>query len=168
MGRIKLLIPLVLCAVQFACGVYGFRGNNPPKGINSLAVPTFQDNSGFSAPTLADQFTQELKNRIINDNTFRVADKSVADGILNCTITNVRDEALVISEGENVAQRKVTITVTVDFQNLNTQKRVWEKNFENYGEYPSDNQSLSRRTEGINVAVSRITEDILIDLTSNW
>lgn len=150
------------------CGVYGFRGNNPPPGINSIAVPTFVDNSGFSAPTLAESFTQSLKNKIISDNTFRIADKNIADAVLKCTITNVTDEALVIGSGENVSKRKVSIAVNVYFENLKTQKKIWEKNFENYGEYASSNVSLSERTTGINVAVERITEDIIIDLTSNW
>ncbi|MEP7146065.1 MAG: LPS assembly lipoprotein LptE [bacterium] len=154
--------------IIFSCGVYGFRGNNPPAGINSIAIPAFQDISGFSAPTLADDFTQRLKNKIIGDGTFRVADKNTADGILRCTVSSVRDEAVVISSGENVARRKITITLTVIFENLKSQKKIWEKNFENYGEYDSSNETFSRRTEGISIAVERISEDILIDLTSNW
>lgn len=165
---VKILILFVFALNVYSCGVYGFRGNNPPKGINSLAIPTFTDVSGFSAPTLAENFTQQLKTKIINDNTFRIADKNIADAVLNCSITNVRDEALVISSGENVSRRKVTITVSVSFDNLKKQKNIWSKNFENYGEYSSSNEAFSARAAGIEIAVERITEDILIDLTSNW
>lgn len=169
MERIKSLFPVIfLCTLYFNCGVYGFRGNNPPPGINRIAVPTFRDESGFSAPDLAEVFTQQLKAKIISDNTFRIADKNIADAVLNCTVMNVRDEALVISSGDNVSKRKITITVKVVFENLKKQKLIWEKNFENYGEYESSNQSFSERTKGITIAVERITEDILIDLTSNW
>jgi hypothetical protein len=148
--------------------VYGFRGNNPPPGINSLAVPTFQDVSGFSAPTLAENFTQQLKTKITSDNTFRIADQKISDAILICTITGVRDEALVVSAGDNVSKRRIIITVNVLFDNLKKQRRIWEKNFENYGEYDSSNDAFSQRTIGLDIAVERITEDILIDLTSNW
>lgn len=163
----KILI-LLVCMASFSCGVYGFRGNNPPAGINSLFIPTFEDISGFSAPTLADDFTQRLKTRITGDNTFRLAEKTIADGMVKCVITGVRDDAIVISSGENVARRKITISVSVDFTNLKTQKTIWNKVFENYGEYNSSSNSFSERAEGIRVAVERITEDILIDLTSNW
>ncbi len=165
---IRQLLILLLCMFYFECGVYGFRGNNPPAGINSIAVPTFNDVSGFSSPELADNFTQRLKTKIINDNTFRIADRNIADAILKCTVTNVRDEALSISSGETVSRRKVTVTVNVEFQNLKTQKVVWTKVFENYGEYNSSNNSFSDRAAGLNLAVDRISEDILIDLTSNW
>ena len=114
---------VLLIATSLSCGVYGFRGNNPPAGINSIAVPTFEDVSGFSDPTLADRLTQRMKEKIINDNTFRIADKNVADGVLTCTITNVHDEALVISSGENVARRKVIVTVSVIFDDLKKQKK---------------------------------------------
>jgi len=163
----KILFVLI-CALSLSCGVYGFRGNNPPAGINSIAVPTFEDVSGFSDPTIAERLTQRLKEKIIGDNTFRIADKNVADAILKCTITSVRDEALVISSGENVARRKVTVTLNVIFDNLKKQKKIWDKNFENYGEYNSSNDAFSNRASGIDIAVERVTEDILIDLTSNW
>lgn len=164
----KIFFVSILCAINFSCGVYGFRGNNPPPGISSIAVPTFQDASGFSDPTLSDRLTQQLKSKIINDNTFRIVDRNIADAILKCNIINVKDEALVISSGENVAKRKITIAVNVIFENLKKQKNIWDKNFENYGEYNSSNNDFSKRSQGIDIAVDRITEDILIDLTSNW
>lgn len=165
---VKMLFIILFCSVYFNCGVYGFRGNNPTPGINTVAVPTFSDISGFSAPLLAEDFTQRLKDKIINDNTYRIADKNIADGILKCTITSVIDDALVISSGENVSKRKVTIIVNVVFENLKKQKNIWDRNFENYGEYNSSNDSFSERPVGIEIAIARITEDILIDLTSNW
>lgn len=167
----KYLILILLSAVFFLnvnCGVYGFRGNNPPKGINTVAVPTFQDVSGFSDPTLAERLTQRLKQKIISDNTFRIADKNISDAVLYSTITNVRDEAIVISSGEVVQKRKISVTVKVDFEDLKKQKKIWEKSFENYGEYNSSNTSGSERSDGLDRAVEKISEDILIDLTSNW
>lgn len=154
--------------VNLNCGVYGFRGNNPPEGINTLAVPEFQDLSGFSDPSLSDNFTQILKTNIISDNTFRIADRKISDGILKCTIKTVKDEALVIASGENVTKRKLTIYVEVIFENLKTQKLIWNRTFENYGEYDSSGDSFSERNTGINIAVGKICDDIIIDLTSDW
>lgn len=163
-----LLILLYFCYTGIGCGVYGFRGNNPPEGINTIAIPQFTDVSGFSDPTLADKLTQGLKIRIISDNTFRIADKNIADGILKCTVTEVKDEALIISSGENVTKRKVVISVNVVFENLKKQKVIWEKVIEDYGEYNSSSSTTSERTTGLNIAVEKISDDILIDLTSNW
>lgn len=164
----QILILFLAAILNLQCGIYGFRGNNPPEGIKTIAVPLFQDVSGFSEAGLRENFTEALKTKIINDNTFIIADKNVADGILNGTITNVKDEALVISGNENVTKRKLTITVKVSFENLKKQKKIWEKQYDNWGEYSSSDASFSARQTGIKTAQEKICDDILIDITSNW
>ena len=162
------IIALFFSFINYNCGVYSFRGNNPPEGIKTLAVPIFEDVSGFSEAGLKENFTQSLKSKIINDNTFIIADKNTADGILRCTISSVRDEALVISGNENVSKRKITINVNVIFDNLKKQKKISEKKYENWGEYNSAGNTFSERLNGINGAMDKICEDILNDITSNW
>lgn len=164
----RLLIILSISAMFLSCGVYGFRGNNPPEGISKIFIQQFEDLSGFSEPTLAEQFTQDLKVRITSDNTFRIAEKVAADASLVCKILTVVDDALVIVSGETVTRRKVTITVSADFLDLKKQKSIWKKNFTNYGEYVSSSNDFSERANGVRIAVNRIAEDIMIDLTSNW
>ena len=164
----KILILLIFITINLKCSVYSFKGHNPPEGIETVAVPLFENTSGFSEANIREEFTENLKNRIIDDNTFTIADKNVADGIVKCNITNVRDEALVISGNENVTKRKVTITVTVLFENLNKQKQVWDRTFENWGEYSSSATTFSNRETGIKDATEKICEDILNGMTSNW
>jgi hypothetical protein len=164
----QILFLFLFSLINLQCGIYGFRGNNPPEGIKTIAVPIFQDVSGFSEAGLKENFTEALKTKIIGDNTFIIADKNLADGILNCTITNVKDEALVISGNENVTKRKITITVKVSFENLKKQKKIWDKQYDNWGEYNSSDISFSARATGISTAEGKICDDILIDITSNW
>ena len=151
-----------------SCGVYSFRGNNPPEGIKTISVPLFTDNSGYAEASIKERFTEILKNKIISDNTLKLVDKTKADAVLNCTISSIRDEALVISGAENVTKRKVTISVTVIFENLKKQKKIWERTYENWGEYNSSSNSFSEREVGIIAAREKITEDILNDIISNW
>ncbi len=161
-------ILLVLVSMTFLSCNYGFRGKNPPEGINKLYVPLFENTSGFAEADIRENFTETLKNKIVSDNTFLLDDKETADGSLICNISNVTDEPLVITGNETVTKRKLTITVYADFQNLKTGKRIWEKNFVNFGEYNSPAGGFSERAAGVNEAINKITEDILNDLTSNW
>ena len=165
---LQILLLLILIAINLKCGVYSFKGNNPPEGIETVAVPLFENTSSFSEANIREDFTENLKSKIVDDNTFTITDKNVSDGIVKCNITNVRDEALVISGNENVTKRKVTITVTVLFENLNKQKIVWDRTFENWGEYSSSATTFSNRETGIKDATEKICEDILNDMTSNW
>jgi hypothetical protein len=161
-------IVLIFSFIFNSCGIYSFKGNNPPEGIKTIAVPLFVDNSGFAESGLKEQFTELLKNKIISDNTLRLADKTTADGVLTCTITSVKDDALVISGNENVTKRKITINVNVVFENLKKQKKIWDRNYENWGEYNSSTSSFSERQNGITLARDKITDDILNDIISNW
>lgn len=167
-NRASAILLLLLSLTFSSCGVYSFRGNNPPEGIQTVAVPLFIDNSGYAEASIKERFTEILKNKIISDNTLKLVDKTKADAVLNCAISSIRDEALVISGAENVTKRKVTISVTVVFENLKKQKKIWERTYENWGEYNSSSNSFSEREIGIIAAREKITEDILNDIISNW
>jgi hypothetical protein len=147
---------------------YSFKGASPPEGIKTIYIPTIQDESNFGSAALAENMTIVLKNKFIKDNTLEYADKTKADGMLTCIIKNVSDEALVVSGGEQVSKRKLTIDISVDFQNLKTSKNIWKKDFSNWGEYESSSGGFSKRDEGINAAVDKITDDILLEVISNW
>lgn len=155
---------LVFCG---SCN-YSFKGASPPEGIHTIYIPTFVDQSGFGEPNLAEEMTLLLKNKFIKDNTLEYAEKTEADGMLSCTINSVQDEALVVSEGEQVSKRKITINITVDFQDLKKQKTIWKKSFSNWGEYESSSGGFSQRNQGIASAEDKITDDILLEVISNW
>jgi hypothetical protein len=159
---------LLFSLLNISCGVYSFRGNNPPEGIKTIAVPLFNDISGFAEARLKENFTDKLKSIIISDNTFLITDKSKADGVLNCTVVSVKDDPLVISGNDNVTKRKITISVRVDFQNMKKQKQIWERTYENWGEYDSSSNTFSARETGVITSLDKICEDILNDITSNW
>ena len=163
---LMLIVFLLLLSVN-SCN-YSFKGASPPEGIKTIFIPTIKDESGFGTANLAEDMTLLLKNKFIKDNTLEYADKTSADGMISGTIKSVTDEALVVSEGEQVSKRKITINVSVEFQNLKKQKNIWVKDFSNWGEYESSSGGFSQRDLGISSATDKITDDILLEVISNW
>jgi len=165
-------IILFLFAVIFLYSLtscnYSFKGASPPEGIKTIYIPSIRDESGFGLPNLGEEITTLLKSKFINDNTLEYAEKTQADGMLDCVIRSVTDEALVVTGNEQVSRRKVTITVTVEFTNLKKQKSIWKKDFSNWGEYDSSTGGFSKRDEGVKSAEDKITDDILLEVISNW
>jgi lipopolysaccharide assembly LptE-like protein len=153
--------------ISFSCS-YSFKGASPPEGIKTIFIPTFRDESGFGIPALPDDMTKLLKQKFITDNTLEYAEKTTADGMLDCVISTVTDEALVVTGGEQVSKRKVTMNVKVIFTNLKKQKQIWQKDFSNWGEYDSSSGGFSKRDEGVKAAMDKITDDILFEVLSNW
>lgn len=162
----KLLVIFTLFSL-YGCN-YSFRGTSPPEGIKTIYIPTVTDESGFGEPFVAENITLTLKNKFINDNTLEYADKTKADGMIECTVKNINDEVLVVQGNEQVSRRKITINVSVNFTNLKTQKTIWKKDFANWGEYDSSGGGFSKKEEGLILAIDKICEDILIETISNW
>ena len=164
-ARSVLLILNFSFLISLSGCVYSFSGSSVPKHLKTIAIPLFEDQSGFGEPGLKENFTTSLINLFVNDNSLEVADRNTADSILEGSIITVQDAPSVISSGEQVSTRRVTINVHVTFQDLKLRKKVWEKDFSNWGEY---NPSGGTRTGALTQAVTKVTEDILIETVSGW
>ena len=144
---------------------YSFSGSSVPKHLKTVAIPLFEDQSGFGEPGLKENFTTSLINLFINDNSLEVADRNIADSILEGSIVTVLDAPSIIAPGEQVSKRRVTVTVHVSYQDLKLRKKVWEKDFSNWGEYSPGPET---RTVALTQAVTKVTEDVLIETVSGW
>jgi hypothetical protein len=146
---------------------YSFKGGTVPPHLKSVAIPVVDDVSGYGDPSLREQFTRELTQRFITDATLELADRNTSDAALEGSIIEVRDAPNVLQGGETVAQRRITVRVKMTFNDLKLRKKMWEKEFSNWGDYPSGG-GLTQRQAGISEAVRKITEDILNDTVAGW
>jgi hypothetical protein len=146
---------------------YSFTGASVPPHLKTIAIPIMEDQSGYGDPTLRDTFSRQLLNRFVNDNTLQPADRNSADSMLEGVITSVKDAPAVVEGGDQVAQRRITVTAHVTFSDLKMRKKVWEKDFTQWGDYPSGG-GLTQRNAGIVEAVRKITEDILNETVAGW
>lgn len=163
------LFPFSFLLTLFGCAgcPYSFTGASVPPHLKTIALPIAEDQSGYGDPTLRDQFSRELLQRFINDNTLQPADRNSADSILEGVITSVKDAPVVVEAGDRVVKRRITVTVHMTFQDVKLRKKVWEKDFTQWGDYPSGG-GLTQRNAGIAEAVRKLTEDILNETVAGW
>jgi len=162
-------LPLAfLLIAHFVSGcTYSFKGGSVPAHLKTVAIPLVQDQSGYGDPALRDNLTQQLVDRFTNDNTLQIADRNTADSMLEGVIVDVKDAPSVVQGGEQVAARRITVTVRATFEDLKLRKKIWEKDFSNWGDYASGG-GLTQRNDGINAAVRKLTEDILNETVAGW
>lgn len=146
---------------------YSFKGGSVPAHLRTVAIPIAADQSGLGDPTLRDQFTQQLTDRFRSDNSLEISDRNNADSMVECVITGVKDAPAAIAAGEQVTRRRLTVTVHAIFQDLKLRKKIWDKDFSNYGDYASGG-GLTQRSDGIKEAVRKLTEDILNETVAGW
>ena len=148
----------------FGCP-YSFSGASVAPHLKSVAIPFAEDRSGSAEPRLRELLTEKLTQKFIDDNNLQIAEKSSADALLQCVIVSLSDVPAIVSAGENVASRRITITVQVTFKDLVQRRTVFEKQFSNYGDYSG---GISERNSGIDDAINKISDDILLDTVSGW
>ena len=162
---------LAIVVVGATCALsgctYSFKGGSVPPNLKTVAIPIVADQSGYGDPSLRDLFSTQLVQRFTSDNTLQLADRTNSDSILEGVITDVKDAPLVLQGGETVAQRRITVTVHMTFTDLKQRKKLWEKDFNNWGNYPSGG-GPSQRATGITEAVRKLTEDILNETVAGW
>lgn len=171
-GLFHKLKPLFICLyisaviVNFeACFSYSFTGAAVPPHLETIAIPIADDRSGSGEPGLRELLTDKLVTKFISDNTLQVAERTTANSVLECVITSLSDAPAIVSAGESVSTRRITITVQASFKDLVKRKTVFDKSFSNTGDYPGD---ISQRSQAIEEAINKITEDILLDTVSGW
>jgi hypothetical protein len=160
-----LLVSIIL--INFGCGVYSFTGASVPAYLKTIAIPIAEDKSPAAIPTLRESLTDNLIQKFINDNSFQVTDRSKADAVLECVITSVTDAPAVVSAGEQITSRRVTINVNVTYRDLVKRKTIFENKFTNYGDYVPG-EATNDRENAIASAVDKISEDILLAVVSGW
>jgi hypothetical protein len=161
--RASLTTAVLACAIVLN-GCYSFTGSSVPAHIKSIAIPLFDDQSGFGEAGVRDRLSQKLIQEFTSDNNLEIRDKTNADSIIEGAITAIRDEPAVITSKEQTTSRRITITVHAVYTDFKLRKKVWERDFSQMGEYNAGEV----RTTAIDLALTKISEDILIETVSGW
>lgn len=159
---------IIAALVNFtSCCSYSFTGASVPPHLKTISIPVADDRSGAGVAGLRELFTSMLTQKFIDDNTLRVSDRVNANASLDCVISSYSDAPAVVTGGNNVTTRRITIGIQVIYKDLVKRKNIFEQTFSNYGDY-SGNGGLTEKNAAINVAMDKITEDILLAAVSGW
>ncbi len=174
MNRLKVRLHLILfllfstgLLVNFNRCSYSFTGASVPQHLKTIAIPVAEDRSPGAIPGIRELLTDDLIQKFIDDNSLQVAEGTTADAILECIITNVTDVPSIVSAGEQISSRRLTVTVKVVYKDLVKKLNIFDQNFTNYGDYVPGG-SINDREPAIETAVDKISEDILLAVVSGW
>src|SRR6266849_374106 len=146
------MLPAAAALLGVSGCLYSFKGSSVPAHLKTVAIQLFDDQSGSGEPGLREQLTNKLIERFKQDNTLEVGDRSHADSMIEGTISSVTDQPLVVAAGETVTKRHITVGTNVTFQDLKLRKKVFEKQFSEWGDYAVSG-GTAQRASAISAAV---------------
>lgn len=153
--------------ISFGCSTYSFTGASVPAHLKTIAIPIAEDKSPAAIPGLRESLTDNLIQKFISDNSLQVTERSTANATLECVITSVTDAPAIVSAGEQISSRRLTINVKVIYKDLVQKKTIFENNFTNHGDYVPG-EATNKREDAIAVAIDKLSEDILLAVVSGW
>ena len=108
-----------LIAINFtSCCAYSFTGASVPEHLKTIAIPIADDRSGSGEPGLRENLTQKLIQKFIDDNTLQVSERTTANALLECSIVSLSDAPAIVSAGESITSRRITIGIKVIYRDL--------------------------------------------------
>lgn len=167
-SKLILLIFAAYSCYYFTSCSYSFSGSSVPAHLKTISIPIFIDKSGSGEFDLNQKLTKQLIQKFIDDNSLLVSDRLNSNAILEGTITGLSDSPSVVSGGEKITSRRITISVRVVYKDLVKKQQIFDRNFSNYGDYPVGGDITSVRKQAIDKAIDLIAEDILLGVVSNW
>lgn len=156
---------LIVLALGSSC--YSFSGASLPAHLKTIGIPLATDNSGFGRSEIRQSVTDQLTQKFTREGSLQVRDKSISDAILDVTVTKVTDDPVSVRAGDELTTKRVTIVVDATYRDVKMQKLVWERNFQQFADYPVS-QSLQGFNDALLRAIDRLTDDLMLGVISNW
>ncbi|MCX7876131.1 MAG: LPS assembly lipoprotein LptE [Melioribacteraceae bacterium] len=164
---IKKFLIAVSFAFLFSCS-YSFTGSSVPPHIKTVYISVFQDRTNSGEFNLGDRVTKQLIQKFLDDNTLMVSSLTNANATINGTIISLNDAPSAISGKEQVASRRITLTIQVVYKDVVKKQTIFDKSFSDFTDYIATGDISNTRKKAIEDTINKITENILLGVVSNW
>ena len=160
------------CLVVFytcACSsCYTFTGASVPPHWTTIYVPLFEDESSYGQPALREKVTNLFIEKLQRDNTLKLGEPNAASVELRGKILSVlADQPIAVSQDNRASRLSVEIRLSVLLYDNVLKKQAWTKTFSATGDY-APTGGIDQREAGLQLAVDKLTDDLLLETLSAW
>ncbi|HBW80963.1 MAG TPA: hypothetical protein DEF78_13255 [Sphingobacterium sp.] len=154
--------------VMNSCGVkYGFTGGSIPEGMKTVNIQYFENIAPLVYPTLSQNFTEALKERIRNQSRLSQVNQD-GDATFEGFITEYSISPAAVEAGtDRAAMNRLTITIKVSYHNKINPKDDFGQPFTRFKEFAGSLQSAQEETLRKEI-IQMLTEDIYNKAFANW
>jgi hypothetical protein len=158
----------ILTIILTACSInVTLSGASIDENLKTVSVQYFNNRAAIINPTLSQNFTESLKDRITNESRL-VLENGLGDVDFSGEITGYTVRPMAIQADALSAETRLTVTVKVRYKNKVDPKKNWESSFSAYEDFPSE-QNITAVEEDLNrLIIDQLTENIFNKAFSDW
>lgn len=167
-GILCMGISILFVGIISGCGIYSFTDASIDPKAKTVNVHFFENRAPIVNPTLAQSFTDALRNKILNRTRLAQVNSDSVDYDITGYISNYSISNAAVTNIEQASASRLTITVSVNFKNNINPKNDFSTSFSRYEDFPatqSIDQVSGKLTQNID---DQLTDDIFNKAFSNW
>ncbi|MFV0520841.1 MAG: LPS assembly lipoprotein LptE [Mangrovibacterium sp.] len=146
---------------------YSFTGSSLDPSIKTFTVYYMQNRAQLINPNLSQQLTDGLIDKITRQTSLEMMENN-GDLEYEGVISDYKVTPVNISEGDNAAQNRLTVTVQIKYTNNKNHDADWEKSFSAYTDYDSNQMLTDVEDTLAEEIIEQLTEDIFNASIADW
>ncbi len=160
----------VLCLLCISvAGCYSFRGVTIDPATKTFSVSLFLNNAQAAPPTLAQNFTERLKDKIRNNTRLSLVNTENADLAFSGQVVGFEVIAIAPQPGQVAQTNQLRIAINVELVDSKNEKGSWKQVFTFQADFPGSTQLLTVQDQLIKTISDKMLEDIFNKaFTENW
>lgn len=164
----RLLVSALTFFILTSCGNYSFSGKSIPPNVKNAQLIIFEDNSGRYDLSLPEILNENVIRQIESYNYFDIENSADADSKIYGTVVSYSESVSSQTRDEDIDQMVISISVEINFYNNVSQEYIVKQHRVSDSEYFMASGGDEERRSAFDILIERISEKIVMALSSNW
>ena len=165
--RLLMVIFAVVLLTSSSCISISLTGSSVHKDAKTVSIATFPNNATLINPSLSQDFTIALRNKIQSQTPLNLVNYN-GDYEIEGEIINYTNASVAIQGNDIAAMNRLTITVKVRFVNKLNENENFDQTFSNYVDYSTNENFTAIENNLVKDITDALTDQIFNKAFVNW
>lgn len=162
----KFFALFVLFVIINACSIR-FNAYDISPEVKTFSVEQFETTAGNAPPTIGQEFSEQLKQRILNDTKLQYR-TSKGDIEFSGAVTAYQISPIAPQPGQTVALQRLTVRMEIDYKSSKQEIKNWSPSFSRFADFSAEADLSAVENQLIKEIYTQIIEDVFNKAFSNW
>jgi len=169
MQKFHFFIFIIVVIISQACTVSLINTGIDYSVLQSFSLEQFEVKNSNAPPTSGQTFSEQLKDRILNNTRLRYVDED-GDVQFSGDVTGYNITALAPQADQTVAFQRLTIQLTIDYKDIKQKdgSKDWNPNFSRFANFSADQDLSSVEDALIEEIYAQVLDDVFNKAFSGW